>query len=151
MVAEARGEPRTAREHYVKYLQEPELQQSPYAHAQVLYNAGRLEHALDNRRGAIEHLGQAQAIFARLRAQPDLVRCVAELNACGLRSTMTSPLALTGREEDVAALVTRGYTNKEVGAELFLTAKAVEYHLSKIYAKLGVTNRRELRRKRVLQ
>ena len=47
-----------------------------------------------------------------------------------------------------AALVTRGYTNKEVGAELFLTAKAVEYHLSNIYAKLGVANRRELRRRR---
>ena len=47
-------------------------------------------------------------------------------------------------------LVTRGYTNKEVGAELFVTAKAVEYHLSKIYAKLGVTNRRELRRLRAV-
>ena len=150
LLAEGRGEPRTARVHYAEDLQDPEVSQAPFVHAEVLYAAGRLERALGNRRGAIEHLGQAQTIFAGLRAQPSLERCVAELNACGLRSKITSPLGLSGREEDVAALVARGYTNKEVGAELFLTAKAVEYHLSNIFAKLGVTSRHELRRLRAV-
>ncbi|MET0693581.1 MAG: AAA family ATPase [Propionibacteriaceae bacterium] len=150
LLAEGRGVPRAAREHYAEDLQDPVLSQVPFAHAQVLYAAGRLERVLGNRRGAVEYLAQAQAIFATLRAQPDLERCVAELNACGLRSTVTSPLGLTGREEDVAGLVARGYTNKEVGSELFLTAKAVEYHLRNIYAKLGVTNRQELRRLRAV-
>ena len=150
LVAEARGEPRSARGHYAEDLQDPAVLQVPFVHAQTLLAAGRLERALGNRRAAIEHLGQAQSIFAGLRAQPHLERCVAELTACGLRSTIASPLALTGREEDVAGLVARGYTNKEVGAELFLTAKAVEYHLRHIYAKLGLTSRRELRRQRVV-
>ena len=146
LLAEGRGAPRTARDHYAEDLQDPSVSAVPFAHAQVLFAAGRLERALGNRRVAIEHLSEAQSIFAGLRAQPDLERCVAELNACGLRSTVSSPLGLTGREEDVAGLVARGYTNKEVGAELFLTTKAVEYHLSNIYAKLGVTSRQELRR-----
>jgi DNA-binding CsgD family transcriptional regulator len=53
---------------------------------------------------------------------------------------------LTPRERDVAALVRRGYTNKEVAAELFLTAKTVEFHLRNIYAKVGVIGRQQLRR-----
>ena len=148
LLAESRGKPLAAREHYGEDLRDPALSQVPFEHAQVLLAAGRLERTLDNRREAVEHLGQARLIFAGLRAQPSLERCVTELNSCGVPSALTSPLGLVGREEDVAALVTRGYTNKEVGAELFLTTKAVEYHLSKIYAKLGVANRRELRRTR---
>ena len=58
------------------------------------------------------------------------------------------PRVLTEREEDVAALVSQGYTNKEVARELFVSAKAVEYHLAGIYAKLGISNRGELRRLR---
>lgn len=59
-----------------------------------------------------------------------------------------NPVVLTEREEDVAVLVARGYTNKEVGAELFLTPKGVEYHLGNIYTSLGISGRRELRRLR---
>ena len=58
------------------------------------------------------------------------------------------PLVLTRREEDVRALVLRGYTNKEVASELFLTSRTVEYHLRNIYAKLGIAGRQELRRMR---
>ena len=47
----------------------------------------------------------------------------------------------------MAGLVARGYTNKEVAAELFVTAKTVEYHLRNTYAKLGITSRAELRRR----
>ena len=42
-------------------------------------------------------------------------------------------------------LVARGYSNKEVAAELYLTPKTVEFHLRRIYAKLGVRTRGELR------
>ena len=148
LLAEMQGRPTAAQAHYAEDLGDPALPQVPFLHAQVLLDAGRLERVLNNRRGAVEHLGRARLIFAGLRAQPSLARCVTELVACGVPSTLTSPLGLVGREEDVAALVTRGYTIKEVGAELFLTTKAVEYHLSKIYSKLGVANRRELRQKR---
>ena len=150
LLAEARGELRLARQHYADDLHDPAVRQTPFEHGQVLLAAGRLDRALDDRRGALGHLDQARSIFAELRAQPSLERCLAELAAYGRRPAAASPSSLTEREEDVAALVSRGYTNKEVGAELFLTAKTVEYHLSKIYAKLGVTNRWELRRERAV-
>lgn len=72
-------------------------------------------------------------------------RIAAIRDAIWQQTTIAAPLGLTGREEAVASLVARGYTNKEVGAELLLTAKAVGYHLGHIFAKLGVNSRRELR------
>ena len=51
---------------------------------------------------------------------------------------------LTATEAQVAELVARGLTNKEVAAELFVTVRAVEANLSRIYAKLGVRSRTEL-------
>ena len=53
--------------------------------------------------------------------------------------------ALTSREQDVVALVRKGYTNREVGAQLYISAKAVAYHLGNVYGKLGITSRRALR------
>lgn len=85
-----------------------------------------------------------------MRAVPYQQRCSADLAACGLPSHVADPLALTPREEDVVALVTRGFSNKQVAAELFLTVKTVEYHLRNIYAKLGVQSRHELRQRRVV-
>ena len=55
-------------------------------------------------------------------------------------------LALTSRETEVAHLVGKGLSNPEVAGELFISRKAVEYHLGNIYAKLGLRGRQELRR-----
>ena len=49
-------------------------------------------------------------------------------------------------ETEVAHLAGQGMTNAEIAAELFITPKAVEYHLGNIYAKFGVTGRHQLRR-----
>jgi DNA-binding CsgD family transcriptional regulator len=49
--------------------------------------------------------------------------------------------ALTARELQVATLVTEGLTNRQVAAQLFVTVKTVEMHLSHVFAKLGVSNR----------
>jgi DNA-binding CsgD family transcriptional regulator len=51
---------------------------------------------------------------------------------------------LTAREQAVAALVATGRSNREVGAELYLSTKAIEYHLGNIFAKLGVRSRHQL-------
>jgi DNA-binding CsgD family transcriptional regulator len=53
---------------------------------------------------------------------------------------------MTAREAEIAHLVEQGLTNAEIGAELFVTPKAVEYHLGNLYAKLGLNGRKELRR-----
>jgi DNA-binding NarL/FixJ family response regulator len=51
---------------------------------------------------------------------------------------------LTATEQKVAVLAARGRTNKEIAAELFLSPKTVEVHLTRVYRKLGVRSRTEL-------
>jgi DNA-binding NarL/FixJ family response regulator len=53
-------------------------------------------------------------------------------------------LTLTERELSVAYVVAGGRTNQEAAAELYVSQKTVEYHLSHIYAKLGISSRRQL-------
>ena len=48
---------------------------------------------------------------------------------------------MTSRESAVAVLVSKGLTNREVAAELFVSVKTVEFHLGRIYAKLGIRSR----------
>ena len=148
LLAQARGEPDTARDHFAVDLADPRTAMDPFVHAQLRQALGRLEQAVGRRREAIRQLTLAHDLFARLRAAPFVDRCRFDLAASGLRSVSADPRVLTEREEDVAALVSRGYTNKEVARELFVSAKAVEYHLAGVYAKLGISNRGELRRLR---
>jgi DNA-binding CsgD family transcriptional regulator len=88
-------------------------------------------------------------LFGGLRTVPFVVRTEAELAACHLPASAVknqSVLALTSRETEVAHLVGKGLSNPEVAAELFISRKAVEYHLGNIYAKCGVQGRQQLRR-----
>ena len=56
------------------------------------------------------------------------------------------PGGLTDREVDVLRLVAAGLTSAEVGQRLFLSPRTVDWHLSSIYAKLGVRSRTEAAR-----
>ena len=91
-------------------------------------------------------LREARTILTRLRATPLLQRCAAALADANSQPIPITPLPLTEREEAIAALAAHGHTNKEIAGEVFLTEKTVEYHLRKVYTKLGIINRRELRR-----
>ena len=95
------------------------------------------EHILDAR-GALRDRGEARRELRQLgaRAEP---RGRAHAQGDGLDS-------LSGREREIATLVTDRMTNKEVAAELFLSEKTVESHLRNIFAKLGASSRVDVAR-----
>jgi DNA-binding NarL/FixJ family response regulator len=73
-----------------------------------------------------------------------------ELGATGERLRRRAPAApeeLTAQERVIAGLVAGGASNKDVAAELFLSPKTVEAHLTRIYRKLGVNSRTQLARR----
>ncbi|MGW0901497.1 helix-turn-helix domain-containing protein, partial [Streptomyces goshikiensis] len=51
---------------------------------------------------------------------------------------------LTDAERRVAALAAHGYTNREIGAKLFITVSTVEQHLTRVYRKINITSRQDL-------
>ena len=122
---------------------------SPVYTARLLLAHGRLLRRTGNRKEAVERRRRATSLFDGLRAAPFVARVEAELAACHLpanRAKKQSALALTSRETEVAHLVGKGLSNPEIAAELYVSRKAVEYHLSNIYAKCGVPGRQGLRR-----
>jgi DNA-binding CsgD family transcriptional regulator len=116
----------------------------PFEHARSLLVLGEIQRRAKQRRAARETLTAATAAFDRLGAHLWSKRAEAERARVGGRSTIEG---LTETEARVAALVAEGKSNKEVAAELFVTVRAVEANLSKVYAKLGVRSRTELARR----
>jgi DNA-binding CsgD family transcriptional regulator len=119
---------------------------SPLAEGLLELAHGRFLRRTGRRGAAAAALQLARGRLHGLGARSLVERCDAELSACGVRITPDGreDLGLSPREAAVAALVASGKSNREAGAELYLSTKAVEYHLGNIFAKLGIHSRHEL-------
>ena len=116
----------------------------PFERGRTLLAFGRRLHRARRRQEARDRLREALAVFERLGAAPWAAQTRNELAAAGARRRPAPDPSLTGQERRVAAAAVRGASNREIAAELFLTAKTVEFHLSRIYRKLGVRSRAQL-------
>jgi DNA-binding CsgD family transcriptional regulator len=97
---------------------------------------------------ARDQLHPAYDTFAHLGAEAFADRARRELLATGekvRRRQVDTVNDLTAQEDHIARLARDGRTNPEIAAELFISARTVEWHLRKVFAKLGVTNRKGLK------
>ena len=116
------------------------------ARAQLLYGEWlRREHRTMNARA---QLRSAHDMFAEIGADAFAERARRELAATGekvRKRTADEGHELTPQEEHIARLARDGRSNAEIGAELFISVRTVEWHLQKVFAKLGIRSRRDLR------
>ena len=145
---QAQGEPEAAGSAFAQAVAAMGPDEALLDRALLHHEFGRLLHGRGRRQAAVTQLTLAHDLLGTVRAEPYRRRVEQDLEACGLRSERAahrSPLGLTEREQDVAALVSKGMTNREVAAQLYVSSKAVEYHLRNIFGKLGISSRTELR------
>ena len=99
------------------------------------------------RRGARDQLRAACELFGALGMEAFGERAKIELRAVGEHVTMPRggiPDTFTAQEGQIARLAADGATNQEIAAKLFVSASTVDYHLRKVFRKLGVSRRAQL-------
>ena len=103
----------------------------------------------ENRRvDAREHLRVAHEMFGEMGNEPFAERARRELFATGetvRKRTVETLDDLTPQETQIGRMAADGFTNPEIGAQLFLSPRTVEWHLRKVFTKLGINSRRQLR------
>jgi DNA-binding CsgD family transcriptional regulator len=97
---------------------------------------------------ARQQLRTAHEMFVTIGMEAFAERARRELMATGAKVRKRGPEArdeLTSQEQQIARLARDGLSNPEIAAQLFISTKTVEWHLGKVFVKLGVTSRRQLR------
>jgi DNA-binding CsgD family transcriptional regulator len=118
----------------------PELARAHLLWGEWLRREGR-------RGGAREQLRAAHHLFDAIGMEAFAERARRELLATGEKARRRSPGTsgeLTPQEEQIARLAREGLSNPEIGAQLFVSARTVEWHLRNVFTKLGITSRRQL-------
>ncbi len=115
------------------------------ARARLLYGEWlRREH---RRVDAREQLHAAHEMFTAMGAEGFAERARGELLATGetvRKRTVETRDELTAQEAQIARLARDGRTNPEIGAQLYISPRTVEWHLGNVFTKLGIRSRREL-------
>ena len=103
----------------------------------------------ENRRAEARNaLRTAYEMFSRMGAEGFAERARRELTATGetvRKRTVESLSDLTAQEAQIARLARDGQTNQDIAAQLFISPRTVEWHLGNVFAKLGITSRKDLR------
>ncbi len=149
MVALARGDARGALEQAERSVDCAASAGAKVQASRARIVAGRAAAAAGDTEAAAIWLERAESELAAMGAVRFRDEAARELRRLGRRVSARhrragggSGLAsLSGREREIAELVARGRTNREIAAELFLSEKTIESHLSKVFAKLGVSGR----------
>lgn len=109
-----------------------------------LLAAGRRDEARGSLTTAYDRLTRAGAVAYAERARRALAATGAPTPAPARRPSAQAAESLTPQEAQIARLAAGGHTNPEIGAELYISAHTVEWHLRKVFAKLGVRSRRDI-------
>jgi DNA-binding CsgD family transcriptional regulator len=146
-LAVARGDLAGAGESFAVALQLAKGLSLPFQIALLERDDGRRLRRAGDRQGAVARLRQARDRLIALGAQPYVAACERELQSCGAEIQPEPGPArwnLTASEMAVARLVSTGRSNREVAAELYVSVKAVEFHLGHVFDKLGIRSRNAL-------
>ncbi|GAA3858936.1 helix-turn-helix transcriptional regulator [Streptomyces sedi] len=140
--------PDDAEAHFQAALADETGEQWPFERAQLRLDYG--EWLRRQRRIAEARLPLTEALhtFRRLGALPWTARAHTELRAAGIEPRPAAPGVLTGltpQQQHIVRLAARGLTNREIGERMFLSPRTVGSHLYRVFPKLGVTTRTQLR------
>ncbi|MEO8696471.1 MAG: AAA family ATPase [Acidimicrobiales bacterium] len=127
-------------DHLTRSAIRPELARTHLLYGEWLRREGR-------RIDARLHLRSAHGMFTDMGINSFAERTRNELLATGETVRKRTPEtfdALTPQEGHIARLAADGQTNQEIGAQLFISARTVEWHLRKVFTKLNITSRRQL-------
>jgi class 3 adenylate cyclase/DNA-binding NarL/FixJ family response regulator len=136
-IALARGDAETALAALRRAVEVWQEIEAPYETARVRVLIGLGCRVLGDEEGAELEMAAARATFEQLGAAPDLAR----IDALTLRARPGGTHGLTLRELQVLRLVSAGKTNGAIAAELFLSERTIERHVSNIFTKLDLSSR----------
>ena len=151
LLARCRGLAESAEDAFGEALQ---LHTNPFEAARTALLLGERLRRAQRPGQARAHLRMAREVFEQAGARPWARRAQEELRAAGENGSVPPPGvldALTPQELRIAGLVADGLSSKQIAARLFLSPRTVEYHLYKIYPKLGIGSRTDLARLVVLR
>ena len=119
----------------------PELARAHLLYGEWLRRENRRVDAREQLRVAYDQLTSIGMEAFAERARRELMATGEKVR----KRTVDTRDELTAQEGQVARLAADGQTNAEIGAQLFISPRTVEWHLSKVFGKLGVSSRKELR------